>query len=90
MPVTTNSAGTTITGESIQHFQVMQVISALSIEVATGMKFSNRGSVLKVAKNLGLTTKNTKKGALKDAVAWAQENIPGYEIMASTKKALES
>lgn len=90
MPVTTNSAGTTITGESINHFHVLQVISALSIEVATGMKFSNRGSVLTVAKNLGLTTKRNKKGALKDAVAWAKENIPGYEIKPSTQKALDA
>lgn len=90
MPVTTNSAGTTITGESIAHFHVMQVISALAMEVSTGMKLSNRGSVLTVAKNLGLTTKRTKKGALKDAVAWAEENIPNYEAPARVKKALES
>lgn len=90
MPVEHSSAGTTITGESIGHFHVLQVISALSIEVKTGMKFSNRGSVLKVAKNLGLTTKNTKKGALKDAVAWAQKNIPDYRIQRSTQLALDS
>lgn len=90
MPVTTSSAGTTITGESIAHFHVMRVISALSMEVSTGMKFSNRGSILTVAKNLGLTTKRTKKGALIDAVAWAEKNIPNYEVPARVKKALES
>lgn len=47
-------------------FHVLQVRSALKTEVETGMRFSRKGSVLKLAQRMGYTNKKTKAGALAD------------------------
>lgn len=52
------------TPEGIEHFRVCTLISALSIEVSTGMKMSRGISALAVAKRDYGCPKGTKKGAL--------------------------
>lgn len=47
-------------------FHVLQVRGALSLEVKTGMRFSRKGSVLKLAQRMGYTTARTKEAALAD------------------------
>lgn len=47
----------------IEHFQMCQVIGALSIEVKTGLSHS-RGSVLNLARERYGVKSRTKKGAL--------------------------
>jgi hypothetical protein len=47
-------------------FHVLQVKAALEIEVRTGVKFSNRGSILALARRCGYTTATKKIDALKD------------------------
>ena len=52
------------TPEGIEHFRVVTLISALRIEVSTGMKMSRGISALAVAKRDYGCPKGTKKGAL--------------------------
>jgi hypothetical protein len=52
------------TPEGIRAFHMLQVIGALSLEVNTGMKFSNRGSVMAVAQRQYGCVKRTKAGVL--------------------------
>ena len=68
------------TPEGIAMFQLLQLRSALKLEIRTGMKLSNRGSVLATAQRRGLTTKRTKRGAYADidaaVVAAGGESVP--------------
>jgi hypothetical protein len=52
--------------EQIAMFHVMQLRSALGMEIRTGMKFSNKGSIMKHAKHCGYTDKQTKRGVYAD------------------------
>lgn len=54
------------TPEQINMFHVMQLRSALGLEIKTGMKFSNRGSLIATAKRCGYTSKQTKRGVYID------------------------
>jgi len=54
-------------------FHVLQVRGALSIEVKTGMRYSRKGSILKLAQRLGYTTATTKEGALADLNALVEK-----------------
>ena len=56
---------TMITGEQTKDFHFLQCLKALELEVRTGMKFSNRGSVLAMAKHMKYTDKGTKAAAAK-------------------------
>jgi hypothetical protein len=69
---------TVLTGVGIDAFQVARVAHGLSIEINTGMKMS-RGSVMNLAKEYCGSHKQTKKGVLRDYVAWLKLVIPGYE-----------
>lgn len=56
MPFTRLDDGTVvITGDSIRVFHVMQVRSALGLEINHGGKFSNRGSLVETAARCGYT-----------------------------------
>jgi len=72
-PTVTQHAGGTSIDMSDEHTrlytQLVMVKGALSIEVRTGLKTSRGRSPLQVAQALGVTTKKTKKGALKDVEA---------------------
>ena len=56
-----------------QFFHVLQVRGALSLEVKTGMRFSRKGSVLKLAQRMGYTTARTKEAALADLDALVEK-----------------
>lgn len=80
-----------ITGaENIKFFRYLQVASALALEINTGMKFSNRGSVMLIARDACGSSKRTKRGVLKDYVGWLRTVRPGYEPSASVAKAIAS
>jgi hypothetical protein len=67
------------TPEGIEMFRLLAIAHALSLEVNTGMKMSRGVSVLAVAQRDGLTVKRTKKGALKDVIAYIQRVDPEYQ-----------
>lgn len=71
-------AGFTLVGDQTKVAHFLQVKSALKIEVNTGMKFSNRGSVLQMAKQCGYTDKNTKAAALKQMEASYKDWLAEY------------
>ena len=54
------------TPEQINMFHLMQVRGALGLEIKTGMKFSNRGSLITLANQCGYSDKRTKKGVYTD------------------------
>lgn len=56
-----------------RYFHVLQCKGALEIEVRTGMKFSNKGSILALCRQLGYTDKRNKKAALADLVKLAEK-----------------
>ena len=56
-----------------QFFHVLQVRGALSLEVKTGMRFSRKGSVLKLAQRMGYTKATTKQAALADLDALVEK-----------------
>lgn len=71
------SVTTIDTPEGIRMFGLLQIAHRLALEVNTGMGF--RQSSLAAAKRAGLTTKSTKKGALRDVIGVIQEANPAYE-----------
>lgn len=82
---------TMITGaENIRKFTVLQVVHALALEVATGMKISRHGSALQAAKLQQVVPEScrSKKTALKLAVEHMKELDPGYEPKGSVRLAL--
>lgn len=48
--------------EQIQMFHLLQCRAALGLEIKSGMKFSNKGSILALCQRLGYGTSRTKKG----------------------------
>jgi len=64
-----------ITGEDkIRAVMWIRLAHMLALEVNTGMSHS-RGSAMKAANQLSGSTKRTKRGALKDYVAWLRQQI---------------
>jgi hypothetical protein len=63
--------------EQIQMFAYLQSLHRLALEINTGLKF--RQSTLAAVQNAGITSKRTKKGALKDLLAFILEINPSYE-----------
>lgn len=80
--------GFTVTGPDIEILRRLTVASALALEVNTGMVLS-RGSAMQAANKISGSTKRTKKGALKDLVAYLETTITGYQPSASVRRALE-
>lgn len=52
--------------EQIALFHVMQVRAALGLEIRSGMKFSNKGSLITTANQCGYSDKRTKRGVYAD------------------------
>lgn len=73
--------------EQIQMFALLQAAHRLSLEINTGMKF--RQSTLAAVQRAGITTKKTKKAALKDLVAAIVEANPNFEPAGSMQRALD-
>lgn len=88
MAIEVSDSGTLITGEHVHLFNHMRLASALGLEVNTGMKVSSRGSAMQSAARVCGSTKRTKKGVLKDYVAWMQATYPDYNPAPSIVKAL--
>ncbi len=88
MAVESDDSGTMITGEHIHLFRHLQIASALALSINTGMGFS-RGSVMNVAARECGSVKRTKKGVLRDYVAWMKATYEMYEPSASVRKAME-
>lgn len=83
---------TMITGKAnVVRFTQSAAISALALEVYTGMKFSNRGSGLDACKIQGLLPegRTTKKAGLRAAVKKMQELYPDWEVPGTVQKALD-
>jgi hypothetical protein len=75
MAVEKTDGGLLITGESIPVFQLLRVAHALSLEINTGMKFPG-GSAMMLAASYCGSVKRTKKGVLRDYVAFLKESMP--------------
>lgn len=60
---------TTLTGDQITVFRVMQVRRGLILKIDTGMSLT-RISCLSVAQRDGITVRRTNRGALKDVNKW--------------------
>lgn len=81
-------ASIVITGrQNIEMAIVLATAHALALEINTGM-VNSHGSVLNAARERGLTTKRTKKGALRDVIAHIKKAWPEYEPSASIERAL--
>jgi len=52
--------------DQMAHFAMCQVIGALRLEVNSGLKFSNRGSIMNLARQRYGCQKRTKAGVLKE------------------------
>lgn len=84
----TESGTMIVTGEHIELFQLMRAVSALALEINTGMKMSHKGSAMLLCASLCGSPKRTKKGVLLDLVCWTKANWPSYTPAPSAKKAL--
>lgn len=87
MAIEQHDSGTTITGAHIGLYRHLALASALGLEITTGMKMS-RGSSMLAAKAVCGSLKRTKKGVLKDYVAWLSATYPQYRPAPSVLKAL--
>lgn len=87
MAIEVGEGGTVITGEHIHLFNHLRIASALGLEINTGMKMS-RGSTMQVAAGVCGSKRRTKKGVLKDYVAWMSATYPNYTPAPSVVKAL--
>lgn len=88
MAIENTKGGTVITGEHIQLFALMSIASRLGLEITTGMKFGGSSSMLAANAYTG-GTKRTKRGALRDLVAFTELHFPGHAPAPSVVKALE-
>ena len=74
-----NDNGTVVmTDEHTKLFHYMQLIHGLALEINTGMRLSNRGSVMNAAKRVSGSGKGTKKGVLFDMVVFTMGEFPIY------------
>lgn len=81
--------GYTLTGaEQTRAFQYIRVAHALALEVNTGLKVGRGGSVMVLAAEYCGSTKRTKKGVLRDYLAWMPTVVPNYEPTASIARAV--
>jgi hypothetical protein len=69
MAIQSDESGTTITGDDVMVFRVMNIRRGLILKMDTGLSLT-RISCLSVAQNDGITVKRTNRGALKDVNAW--------------------
>ena len=74
------------TPEDIQMFAYLQAAYRLSLEIRTGLKF--RQSTLAAVQRAGITTKRTKKGGLRDLIAFIQSVNPNYVVSGTIAEAL--
>jgi hypothetical protein len=88
MAIEVDEGGTMITGADIHLFNHMRIAAGLGLEINTGMKLSARGSIMQVAAKVCGSSKRTKKGVLKDYVAWMSATYPAYRPNPSVLKAL--
>lgn len=76
------------TPEGIEMWVFTSRMFQLALEISTGMK-ATRGSVLADCQRRGYTDKRTKKGALRDLVATAQQvRGPEWQVPATVAQAL--
>jgi hypothetical protein len=75
MAVENNGGTITITGEHIQVFHLLRTAHALALEINTGMSMGRRSTMTVAAMYCG-STKRTKKGVLRDYVAFLTEKLP--------------
>lgn len=76
------------TPEGIQMFRVLQVMHGLALEINSGMRLTNRGSVMLMAKQMSGSPKRTKKGVLRDYVAWVQSFYPEFTPKENVTRAM--
>jgi hypothetical protein len=93
MAVEQTDGGMVVTGEHIAVFQLLRVGHALALEINTGMKVAGGRSVMQLAAGYCGSTKRTKKGVLRDYIAFLAENLPhtadgAYQPSPSIQRAL--
>lgn len=66
------------TPEDIEMYRLLTIASGLALEINTGMAVSSRFSLLATVQQQGLTSKRTKKGALKDVCAHIKKLNPAF------------
>ena len=86
MSATQPTAVAVTTPEGIAHIRLVAIAIGLAFKVNTGMEVT-RVSALSTARNSGLTTKRTAKGALADVVAVIRSYDPEW-TKASVEEAL--
>ncbi len=80
--------GFTLTGVDTKVFQYVRVAHALALEInIPGMKVARGGSLMLLAASYCGSSKRTKKGVLRDYIAWMKKQVPGWEPSESVAKA---
>jgi hypothetical protein len=73
----------------VQIHTILSVAQMLAFEINRGERFTKKVSPMLQAKDLCGTIKQTKRGVLRDYVAWMNEVLPGgYVAKDSVAKAL--
>jgi len=80
--------------EGVGMVRLLAIAHSLALEINTGMKMSRGLSPLAVAQRDGITSKRTKKGALRDVVAAIKQahidqGRPAYEPSSVIVRAME-
>ncbi len=89
MAIEIHDGGLTLTGEHLNLFALISLAHGLALEINTGMKMSRGGSPMLAAKAQCGSHKNTKKGVLRDYVAWLSASTsPAWEPSPSIVKAM--
>lgn len=73
---------------AVAMYHLLSMTHALALEINTGMAMHSGVSLIKQAKKLNLTSKQTKRGVLGDLVAAIKKVDPNYAPSASVTKAL--
>lgn len=83
---------TVIAGKAnVIRFTQLAALTALAMEVKTGMRISSRGSALQACQIQGLLEgRTTKNAGLKKAVKKMKELYPDWEVPNTVQQALDS
>jgi hypothetical protein len=88
MAIENFDGGIMVTDESVSLYRALALGHGLALEINTGMKLSSKGSVMLAAAAFCGSTKRTKRGVLKDYVAYMKKAIPTFEPSERIVKAL--
>lgn len=89
MAIESGPGGTMITGSAdITLYRHLAATSALALEINTGMRMSSKRSTMLAVAAICGSGKKTRRGVLRDMVAFMQRTYPQYETATSVQRAL--